>query len=263
MTSRIKYYSKKMNKHKIVKPQFVVGLIGGTGVYNEFNNIKAIQSKKLETPYGIVTYTKGTIKGNKIIFISRHGKGKRLVPPHRVNYKANIYALKKLGVSKIISTTAVGVVSKTIPIGSLILPDQLIDFTKQIFTFYEGNESGVMHVDFVEPFSASLRNILYKNAKDLKIDIYLGGTYVCFSGPSFETAAEILFVKFIRGRMIGMTVAPEAKLARELEINYQPIAIAVNRAGDGTKIIHEKNIKIVKDTTIKISKVIERTLKEI
>lgn len=229
----------------------MIGIIGGSGVYTALRCIKNKKALKAKTPYGTVDYVKGELGREPVIFVSRHGKLK--YPPHRVNYKANIFSLKKLKVEKIISTSAVGTIRNKAKAGMIGLPDQLIDLTRSVTTFYE---QGAKHADFTNPFCPTLRAILGRTARKLNLKFYSSGTYVCFSGPQFETSAEIKMAKLLGGSYIGMTVAPEAKLARELEICYQPIALIVNRSGE--RVTHEQNLEVIKKLEPELNRLIER-----
>lgn len=216
-------------------------VIGGTGVYDP-KNLIFIKDEEVTTPYGVVTLKIGKLQDKLIAFLARHGQG-HSVPPHRINYRANIFALKKLGVKKIIATAAVGSLKKEFSPGQLVLIDQFIDFTKnRVQTFYEGQE-GVLHVDLSEPYCPHLRKTIFNNCpKDIKLGDK--GTYVCTEGPRFETPAEIkMFAKW-GGDLVGMTSVPEVVLARELGMCYASIAMVTNyAAGISTSPLTHAEVK--------------------
>lgn len=199
-------------------------IIGGTGVYH-LDGEDAVQ--QVETRYGTVTvYIQDTEKG-PVAFLPRHGRGHR-VPPHRINYRANVMALKQLGVKRVLATAAVGSLNLDYPPGSLVLPDQFIDFTRQrTGTFHDGDD-GVVHVDMAEPYCPTLMDALEKEAAKTGASLLGRGTYVCVEGPRFETKAEIGFFKAIGGDMVGMTGVPEVVLAREMGLCYAAVGIVTN-----------------------------------
>lgn len=201
-----------------------IGIIGGTGIYNTelLTNAKSI---KIFTPYGKTSdlVTIGEYNGRSVVFIPRHGKG-HTIPPHKVNSKANIWALNALGVSRIIAPSAVGSLKDKYKPGDIVLPDQFIDFTKRReYTFYD--EGQVCHVSCADPFCNELREILLNIAKQLKYNVHDGSTYICIEGPRFSTRAESKYFKdILHGDVIGMTLVPECILAREMQICYMSIA---------------------------------------
>jgi 5''-deoxy-5''-methylthioadenosine phosphorylase len=206
-----------------------IGIIGGTGVYNPklLDEVKNIVE---ETPYGKVNGVIGTYNGEEIVFIARHG-AEHSIPPHLINYRANIMALHQLGVETIIATAAVGSLHFDRKPGQYVLADQFIDFTKmRKNTFFEGGEQGVIHCDMTVPYCPEVRAAIKKAGDEKNLKVYNGGTYVCTEGPRFETAAEIEMFKLLGGQVIGMTSVPEVCLARELGICYANISIITNHA---------------------------------
>ncbi len=197
-----------------------IGIIGGSGVYGVFT---PREKRRIETPYGKPSgdVEIGEISGVEVAFIPRHGKGHR-IPPHKVNYRANIYALKMLKVERVIGITAVGSLRKEYRPGDIVIPDQYIDFTKKReYTFYDGPK--VAHISMADPFCPELRRIFIEVSREK--EYYLGykthdrGTYVCIEGPRFSTRAEsMMFRQF--AHIIGMTLVPEVQLAREMEMCY-------------------------------------------
>lgn len=203
-------------------------VIGGTGVeYLTFKNLAVITA---DTPYGSAVLEKVILEDQEVIFLKRHGD-KHRIPPHLINYRANIWALKQLGVKKIVATGAVGSISPDLKVGQLVLPDQFLDFTKtRKQTFFEGEEAGVLHVDVSDPYCRDLRDFICRVGKQENINVYNGGVYVCTEGPRFETPAEINMFKILGGEMVGMTGVPEVVLARELGMCYATIALVTNEA---------------------------------
>ena len=203
-----------------------VGIIGGTGVYDPslFKNVKRVN---MHTPYGPTSdeIDVGTLEGVKVAFLPRHGKGHRL-PPHKVPYRANLWALSQLGVQRVISPCAVGSLQEKIKPGDIVLVDQFIDWTKKRdLTFFDGPKT--VHISTADPFCKELNTLLHGEAKRLKLPVTKGGTYLCIEGPRFSTRAESrMFRQF--ADIIGMTLVPEAQLARELQMCYASIATSTD-----------------------------------
>jgi len=211
-----------------------IAIIGGTGVYDPkiLNNVS---EETLITPYGDVIYKVGTYAGKKIAFIPRHGSH-HSIPPHKINYRANIWAIKKIGVRKIIATTAVGSLNPLMKPGDFVLIDQFLDFTKnRISSFYEGGERGVVHLDVTEAYCPDLRKTIHTAADTLGISIHNQGVYVCTEGPRFESPAEIKMFAILGGDLVGMTNVPEVVLAHEAEICYSTISMVTNYAAGISK----------------------------
>jgi len=178
--------------------------------------------------------------GNTVLSLARHGEGHTL-PPHLINYRANILALRQLGVDAIVSLNTVGVVSDLRDSGQVAVPDQLLDYTwGREHTIYDGRRGEVGHIDFTEPFSATLREALLAAAGKAGVDCYDGGVYAATQGPRLETAAEVDRLERDGADYIGMTAMPEAAIAREADVDYACIAMIVNRAaGRGDVPIHD------------------------
>ena len=199
-----------------------IAIIGGTGVY-EGLNLENVREIDLDTPFGKPSDSIkiGELGGIRVAFIPRHGKG-HIFSPTNVPYRANVYALKKIGVERIISVCAVGSLKDDIKPLDIVIPDQLYDKTKfRPNTFFEDI---VVHVGFAEPFCPELRNLAIDVLKDLKYEFHEKGIYVCIEGPQFSTKAESQVHRTLGFDIIGMTALPEAKLAREAEICYLTIA---------------------------------------
>lgn len=206
-----------------------LAVIGGTGVYRA-DMLEDLQEKRVLTAYGPVELMTGTCKGRRVAFLTRHGKG-HSVPPHRINYQANIMALKKLGVRQIFATTAVGSLNPEMKPMDFVLPDQFLDFTKsRRTTYFEGDGTGVVHVDVTDPYCARTRKLIEDKAKALGLGLHNGGCYVCAEGPRFETPAEIRMFKMMGGDLVGMTSVPEVVLAREAGLCYATISMVTNFA---------------------------------
>jgi len=206
-----------------------IAIIGGTGVYDP-DILENITQQHVDTPFGEVSLTSGQYLGQEIAFMARHGS-KHSIPPHLINYRANIWALKKLGVKQIIATTAVGSLNRKMKPGDFVLIDQFLDFTKgRVATFYEGGKRGVVHVDVTEPYCPHLRSALFAAGQKLGLTVHNQGTYVCTEGPRFETPAEIKMFSILQGDLVGMTNVPEAVLAREAEICYATVSLVTNFA---------------------------------
>ena len=196
------------------------------------------------------------------MFICRHGFN-HSVPPHLINYRANIAALKLLGVKRVITTSAVGTLNESMPPGSLILLDQFMDFTSgREATFFNGGDEGVIHLDYTNPYCESLKGYIMRAADDIGMDVVNGGCYVCTQGPRFETAAEIRMMKMMGADVVGMTNVPEVVLAREAEMCYASIAMATNWAAgmSDQPLTHEEVVDFMSDNVSKFKKLILRTV---
>jgi 5'-methylthioadenosine phosphorylase len=204
-----------------------VGIIGGTGVYDPAWLQESFE-QDVETPYGTTRVTGGRTGGRVVYFMNRHGAG-HSVPPHRVNYRANLWALKSLGIRVVVATTAVGSLRRTIPPGALLLSDQFLDFTKsRVTTFYDGGADGVVHTDMTSPYCSGVGRTLFEHGQTLGLPMVLGGTYVATEGPRFESAAEVAVFGRLGGDVVGMTGVPEVVLARELGLCYATLSIVTN-----------------------------------
>ncbi len=198
-----------------------IGIIGGSGIY-DIDAFKNAVEEEIRTPFGDVKLIIGDFSGRKTAFIPRHGFSHE-ISPSEVNSRANIFALKKIGVERIIATSAVGSLREDIHPLDIVIPDQIFDRTKgRKSTFFEGGI--VSHVSFSEPFCRELSALLYKVASDRKYRVHKKATYICIEGPQFSTKAESFFYRKMGFDIIGMTAVPEAKLAREAEICYSTIA---------------------------------------
>lgn len=229
-------------------------IIGGTGVYDP-GLMETASVRTIETPYGETQVTVGQYAGRQVAFLPRHGKG-HAVPPHKVNYRANIHALKQLGVTQVLATAAVGSIRTEIRPGSLLLMSDFIDMTKsRISTFHEG-ENGVVHIDMTDPYCGRLRNRVADIAESEKIGLLPHGTYVCTEGPRFETAAEIRMYAQWGGDVVGMTSVPEVVLAKEAEMCYATVGIVTNYCTgiSDTVLTHQEVVEEMKANIEKVRK---------
>lgn len=207
--------------------QAAIGIIGGSGLYN-IEGLERVREVRVRTPFGAPSdaIVLGVLGGVRVAFLSRHGRGHR-INPGSINYRANIYALKSLGVTQVISVSAVGSMKEAIRPGDVVLPDQFIDLTKRrISTFFD--EGIVAHVGFGEPVCASVADALEEAGRAAGARLHRGGTYVCMEGPQFSTKAESRLYRQWGVDVIGMTNMPEAKLAREAELCYATVALATD-----------------------------------
>ena len=205
-----------------------IGIIGGSGLY-QIDGLKDIKEIKVTTPFGEPSdsYIAGNLEGVDVVFLPRHGRGHR-ISPTELNYRANIYGMKKLGVERIISMSAVGSFKKELKPLDIVLPDQFVDRTNQArkTTFFDNGIAA--HISFAEPICLDLKNIIYNGGKSLGLAMHNKGTYLNMEGPAFSTKAESRLYKDWGMDIIGMTNMPEARLAREAEICYATVAFVTD-----------------------------------
>jgi 5'-methylthioadenosine phosphorylase len=241
----------------------VFALIGGTGV--EKLTLKSRSTLTVDTPYGSILLETGKLGDISLVFLKRHGEG-HSVPPHLINYRGNIWALKEMGVRKILATGAVGSISADFQIGDIVLVDQFLDFTKsRPQTFFEGGEQGVLHIDVSEPYCPHLRQRILQSAEDFGVAVKNGGVYVCTEGPRFETPAEIRMFQVLGGHLVGMTGVPEVILARELGMCYATIALVTNKAAGIAKepLTHNEVIATMNMLGATVAKLVEGALQNL
>ena len=204
----------------------MIGIIGGSGVYELTEIADSCEDVVVKTDYGDVKLSVLDIEGKKVAFLPRHSSN-HSIPPHKINFKANIMALKEVGVKQIIATSSVGSLSSELSPGAFLLPDSFLDFTvSRDKTFYDDE---VVHLDFADPYCSRLRNII-TSCESESDPIINGGTYVCTEGPRFETSAEIKMFQIVGGDVVGMTGLPEVVFAREKEMCYATICLISNYA---------------------------------
>lgn len=243
---------------------YKIAIIGGTGVYDPSMLVNVCE-EEVHTPYGIVKFKAGQFAGKNVAFIPRHGSS-HAIPPHLINYRANIWAMKKVGVENIIATTAVGSLNINMKPGDFVLVDQFLDFTKnRINTFYDGGERGVVHIDLTSPYCPSLRNQIIQAANAQNITIHNTGTYVCTEGPRFETPAEVSMFTQFGGDLVGMTNVPEVVLAREAEICYSTISMVTNYGAgiSSVPLTHSEVLDMMKANTENIKRLIMAAIREV
>ena len=204
-----------------------IGIIGGSGFY-QMEGLSGVENIEIDTPFGkpSSSLTVGTVEGQRVAFLPRHGDG-HLLLPSEINVRANIYALKSIGVKWLISVSAVGSLKEEIEPRHFVIPNQLYDHTKNRTSTFFG-EGMVAHVSFAQPFCPILSDLLYENAVKVEACTHLGGTYICMEGPAFSTLAESRLYRQFGFDVIGMTAGPEAKLAREAEISYAILACSTD-----------------------------------
>ena len=209
----------------------MLAIIGGSGL-TRLANLEVTRRLVVRTPFGEPSgaLTFGTICGREAVFLARHGYG-HTIPPHEVNYRANIWALHAQGVKNVVSVASVGGIRADLLPGTLAVPDQIIDYTHgRMHTFFTRTEHGVTHVDFTQPYCEALRQRLFKAAQSAGEALAAGGTYAATQGPRLETAAEIDRLERDGADLVGMTGMPEAALAREIGLCYAAMAVVVNPA---------------------------------
>jgi 5'-methylthioadenosine phosphorylase len=205
----------------------LVGVIGGSGLY-EIEALSALKEVSVSTPFGKPSdpLMVGTLSGVRVAFLSRHGKGHRFSPT-TINYRANLFAMKKLGVERILSVSAVGSMKEEIAPGEVVVPDQFYDHTKhRVSTFF--GQGIVVHIPYSDPVCPEVASTLAQAARVEGVNVHEGGTYLCMEGPQFSSRAESLIYRKFGVDVIGMTNATEAKLAREAEICYATLALATD-----------------------------------
>jgi 5'-methylthioadenosine phosphorylase len=235
-----------------------IGIIGGTGIYfgDLLENVRKIE---MRTPYGRPSsrIIIGLYEGRKVAFLFRHGE-KHAIPPHKVNAQANIFALKKLGVERLIGIAAVGSLREAMKPGDIVIPDQFIDMTRQRkTTFYDGPK--VAHVSMADPFCSEMRGAACGIIKKLRMRFHDKGTYVCVEGPRFSTRAESNVWRLMKADIIGMTLVPEVVLAREKEMCYLTIATVTDydcwRASEAVSAEEVK--RAMQKSTASVKKILE------
>ncbi len=209
----------------------MLGIIGGTGL-TQLKSLKISKRQIARTPYGEASQPLifGELAGVEVIFLARHGGG-HTIPPHAVNYRANIWALQQAGVDNLLAIATVGGIPSDLNPGDIVLPNQMIDYTHgRKNTYHDGVELPVKHIDFTEPYSASLRKTCLEAANNMQQKLVESGVYACVQGPRLETSAEINRFERDGATIVGMTGMPEAVLARELGVHYAALCPVVNHA---------------------------------
>ncbi len=206
-------------------------IIGGSGL-DKCPDFELVRREVVTTPYGDPsgTIAFGLLAGHEVVFLPRHGVG-HTIPPHRVNYRANIWALKDIGIRQIFSVNAVGAIESNLANADIVIPDQIIDYTwGREHSFFDGFTDQVQHIEFTEPYSQALRLKLIESSEQLDFKVHMSGVYAATQGPRLETAAEVKRLARDGATIVGMTGMPEVALARELDINYAAVTMIVNMA---------------------------------
>lgn len=240
-----------------------IAVVGGTGVY-DLSWLQSQQELQVDTPYGAVAVVCGQLaeQGRDVYFLNRHGNGHQL-PPHHVNYRANVWALAQLGVKRILATAAVGSMTIALPPGHLVLCDQFLDFTKlRSNTFFDGGQRGVVHTDMTDPYCPQMRAIIHQCAQAIEFPAVNGGCYVATEGPRFETPAEIRAFRMLGGDVVGMTGVPEVVLARELGLCYSAVALVTNYAAGITtnSLTHEEVLDLMEQHKTALNQLIQASI---
>ena len=246
------------------KAKAEIGIIGGSGLYDP-GIIKDAQEVKVYTPYGEPSdyITVGKVEGRSVAFLPRHGRGHR-IPPHKINYRANIWAMKELGVKFLISVSAVGSLRLDYKPGDFVVPDQFIDMTKKRdYTFFDGPV--VAHVSMAEPFCESLRRVIVSASKDLNITTHDRGTYICIEGPRFSSRAESrVWKEVFKADIIGMTLVPEVNLACEAQLCYATIAMVTDYdVFAEIPVTAEEVTRVMAENTEKVKRLLYEVIKRL
>lgn len=241
-----------------------LAVIGGSGFY-EPGMLAEAREETVTTPYGEAVFIIGLMGDTPLAFLPRHGQHHSMLP-HQLNYRANIWGLRELGIKRVVATTAVGSLNERFAPGSLVLIDQFIDYTKcRPLTFFESGEIHRAHVDLTEPYCPEIRRSLKAVADQAGIAVNDGGCYVCMEGPRYETSAEVRALKMLGGDVVGMTAVPEVVLARELGICYANISIVTNWGAGITShpLSHSEVVEVMRDNQVKLRLLIKEGLKGI
>lgn len=217
----------------------MLAILGGSGL-TSLSNLDQIRQEVVRTPYGEPSgaLTFGNLCGREVIFLARHGYA-HSIPPHRVNYRANLWALHHVGASSVVSVASVGSIRADLKPGDLVLPDQIIDYTwGRASTYFDGETTPVNHVDFTHPYDEGLRTAIATAAEQSGLAIKQGGVYAATQGPRLESAAEINRLERDGADLVGMTGMPEAALARELSLPYAAINVVANYAAGRADSVH-------------------------
>ena len=263
----------------------MLGILGGSGLY-DIDGLDIIEERIINTPYGEPSdrFVIADYKGKKAVFLPRHGKGHKY-PPHLINYRANLWGFRKLGVKKILSVSAVGGINPLLRAGDFVIADQFIDFTKvRPVTFYEGaytivdeddpnddlvkeylNNDRVVHIDVTEPFCPVMRNLLKKILSETVVRFHGKGTYAATEGPRLETSAEIQALSRLGADIVGMTLVPEIVLARELSMHFASLNVVTNLAAgiSGERLTSDEVIQMMKEKNMTIKKIILRFIEDL
>ena len=243
----------------------MIAIIGGSGLTN-LATLAVKRREVMRTPYGEPSgaLTFGTLAGHDIVFLARHGYG-HTIPPHEINYRANLWALKEAGIGQVIAVASVGGIRDYFGPGTLVVPDQIIDYSYgRKHTYFEGPDAPVTHIDFTWPYSKLLRGALLAAAQAAGETVHDGGVYGNTQGPRLESAAEIARLERDGCDLVGMTGMPEAALARELGLEYACLSVVVNHSagkGDSAQEISVEHLGVVmKQAMSRVQRILERAV---
>lgn len=238
-----------------------IAIIAGSGLEKAYTLRGQL---KVDTPYGAAVTYDLQIDDIPVTFLPRHGL-EHSVPPHRINYRANVYSLKQRKMEVVLATNAVGSLRRAVRPGDLFIPDQLLEFTKlRPFTFFDGEEGRVVHTDMTEPYSSVVRSALSGACRDAGARVHTSGVYVCTEGPRYETPAEIVMFRRLGGHVVGMTGYPEAVLARELGLEYGALCVVTNYgAGMQAKIDHKEVVELMGRSMEKVKLILVDAIKRL
>lgn len=238
-----------------------LAIIGGTGVKRE-QLVSDIKPNTVQTPYGEAYVLEGRIGTTDVVFLARHGAGHKL-PPHAINYRANIWALHELGCQAVVATAAVGSLRPDWAPGTLVFVDSFLDFTHgRASTFFTGEDGRVVHQDMTYPYCETLRTILIQEARKQQAPLRENGCYVCTNGPRYETAAEVRAFALLGGDIVGMTGVPEVVLARELGLCYAAVALITN-LGAGlqqNKLTHQEVETVMQQSAQVLTTILQNSI---
>ena len=241
----------------------MIAIIGGSGLTN-LDTLSITRREVMRTPYGEPSgaLTFGRLDGHEVVFLARHGYG-HTIAPHEINYRANLWALKNAGVTRVIAVASVGGIRDYFGPGTLVVPDQIIDYTYgRQHTIYEGPDAPVTHIDFTWPYAKAVRTLLLEAARAAGETVHDGGVYGTMQGPRLESAAEITRLERDGCDLVGMTGMPEAALARELGLDYACLAVVVNHSagkGDSALAISVEHLGgVMNQTMVRVQRILER-----
>ncbi len=243
----------------------MIAIIGGSGLTN-LDTLSITRREVMRTPYGEPSgaLTFGRLAGHEVVFLARHGYG-HTIAPHEINYRANLWALKNAGVTRVIAVASVGGIRAAFGPGTLVVPDQIIDYTYgRQHTIYEGPDAPVTHIDFTWPYATAVRGLLLNAAASTGETVHDGAVYASMQGPRLESAAEIARLERDGCDLVGMTGMPEASLARELGLEYACLSVVVNHSagkGDSALAISVEHLgAVMKQTMGRVQRILERAV---
>jgi 5'-deoxy-5'-methylthioadenosine phosphorylase len=244
----------------------LLAIIGGSGLCS-IDGLKVIRREIVRTPFGQPSepIIFGELAGKEVIFLARHGSN-HTIPPHLINYQANIWALNDIGVKSILSIASVGSISNDLKVGDFVIPHQLIDYThSRLSTFFDGEHYPVKHIDFTHPYDQGMRELIIKTMDELDFDFVNSGVYAASQGPRLESAAEIDRFEKDGATIVGMTAMPEACLAKELDLSYSAICPVANHAagrgesseGISSAMLNHSSKITIKNTITILAKIVK------